>query len=129
MQEFKSGCLLSASVMLGVATEHTFAKLFETIERNATHAATFRNVSEQRTLLRKLNKFKNILDQNLGILPPTAREDLDTNFAGILTVIRNFRNESGHPTGKIIGREQCFVLLQLFVTYCKKMYQLIEVFR
>lgn len=129
MQDFKAGCLLSASVMLGVAAEHTFEKLLETIEHAGTHHATFRNVYEQRTALRRLNKFKNILDQNPGILPPPVKEDLDTNFAGITSIIRTFRNDSGHPTGKIVSREQCYVLLQLFVTYCKKMYELIDVFR
>jgi hypothetical protein len=128
MQDFKSGCLLSASVMLGVAAEHTFMKLLEAIERNGTHYATFKNIYDQRTVLRKLNKFKNILDQNQDILPLAVKEDLDTNFMGITAVIRNFRNESGHPTGRIIGREQCFVLLQLFIPYCKKMYELIDVF-
>lgn len=128
MQDFKSGCLLSASVMLGVAAEHTFAKLLETIERNGTHYATFGNVYGQRSVLRKLNKFKNILDQNQGLLPSAVKEDPDTNFMGITSVIRNFRNDSGHPTGKIIRREQCYVLLQLFVPYCKKMYELIDVF-
>lgn len=128
MQAFKSGCLLSASVMLGVAAEHTFGKLLETIESAGTHHATFKNVYEQRTVLRKLNKFKNILDQNLGILPPSVKEDLDTNFMAITSLIRTFRNESGHPTGKIISREQCYVLLQLFVPYCKKMYELIDTF-
>lgn len=127
MQAFKSGCLLSASVMLGVAAEHTFEKLLGAIERAGTYHPTFKNVYEQRTALRKLNKFKNILDQNLSILPPPVKEDLDTNFAGITSIIRTFRNDSGHPTGKIISREQCYVLFQLFVPYCKKMYELIDV--
>jgi hypothetical protein len=127
MQDFKSGCLLSASVMLGVAAEHTFMKLLEAIESNGAHFDTFRNVYEQRTMLRRLNKFKNILDQNQGVLPPSVKEDLDTNFMGITSIIRTFRNDSGHPTGKIISREQCYVLLQLFVPYCKKMYELIDV--
>ena len=30
------------------------------------------------------------------------------------------------PTGKIIDREQSYVLLQLFIPYCKKMYQLMD---
>ena len=128
MQDFKSGCLLSASVMLGVAAEHTFSKLLEAIESNGTYFATFKNVYERRSMLRKLNKFKNILVQNQGILPASVKEDLDTNFIGITALIRNFRNDSGHPTGKIIGREQCYVNLQLFVPYCKKMYELIGVF-
>lgn len=124
MQSFRSGCLLASTVMLGVATEHTFLLLIEKLERNAPHAAVFRGVAQQRTILQKVNKFKNILDQQLNSLPSEIREDLDTQFAGILSIIRMFRNQSGHPTGKIVEREQVYVLLQLFIPYCKKMYQL-----
>ncbi len=124
MQAFKAGCLLSSSVMLGVAAEHTFLLLIETIEKNATESAKFAAVSKERTILQKLNKFKNILDQQLKSLPSDIKEDLDTHFAGIMSIIRNFRNQSGHPSGHLIDREQAYILLQLFVPYCKKMYQL-----
>jgi hypothetical protein len=124
MQAFRSGCILSATVMLGVATEHTFLLLVEKIDQSAAHAAIFVNVASERTILQKVNKFKNILDQQSRHLPSDLREDIDTQFAGILSIIRTFRNQSGHPTGKIIDREQAYVLLQLFVPYCKKMYQL-----
>ena len=125
MQAFKSGCILSSTVMLGVATEHSFLVLVDKIAQNPVHATTFANVGQQRTILQKVNKFKNILDQQLGILPTDVKEDLDTNFSGILSIIRTFRNQSGHPTGKIIDREQAYILLQLFIPYCKKIYQLI----
>ena len=124
MQAFRSGCILSATVMLGVATEHTFLLMLETIESNPAHQPTYQSVFTQRTILQKVNKFKNILDQNLANLSREIKEDLDTNFSGILSIIRNFRNQSGHPTGKIIDREQAYVLLQLFIPYCKKLYQL-----
>ena len=124
MQAFRSGCLLSASVMLGVAAEHTFLLLLEEASTNARWKTLLAKVSEQRTILQKINKFKNVLDQHLDDLPAPVKEDLDTHFAGILAVVRNFRNESGHPTGRIISREQLYVLLHLFITYCKKMYQL-----
>jgi hypothetical protein len=62
-------------------------------------------------------------------IPAEIREDLDTHFAGILSVIRTFRNQSGHPTGKIIDREQTFVLLQLVIPYSKKLYQLMVFFK
>ncbi|MDT4969835.1 MAG: hypothetical protein QOJ64_4572 [Acidobacteriota bacterium] len=129
MQAFMSGCLLSSSVMLGVATEHSFMKLVEAVDANPTHAPSFASVARERSILPKLNKFKKILDANMGILPSHVKEDLDTNFSGIISMIRNFRNESGHPSGKIISREQCFILLQLFVPCCKKIYQLIDVFK
>lgn len=129
MQAFKSGCILSATVMLGVATEHSFLLLLEDIEHNPKHEPTFRSVFKEKTILSKVNKFKHILDQSLNALPPDIKEDLDTHFAGILSIIRTFRNQSGHPTGKIVDREQAYILLQLFVPYCKKIYQLRDYFR
>lgn len=129
MQAFMSGCLLSSTVMLGVATEHTFLLLMETVDANTTHGPLFSGISNERSILRKVNKFKKVLDQNPSLLPANVKEDLDTNFNGILSMIRNFRNESGHPSGKIISREQVYVLLHLYVSCCKKMYQLKDVFK
>lgn len=129
MQAFRSGCILSSTVMLGVATEHTFLLLLEVIENNQTYATTYKAVFEQKTILQKINKFKNILEQHFKSLPTDIKEDFDTHFAGILSVIRTFRNQSGHPTGKILDREQVFVLLQLFIPYSKKLYQLMDYFR
>ncbi len=129
MQAFKSGCLLSATVMIGVAAEHTFMKLMETIQQNQNHKDKFKNVYTEKTILRKLNKFLKVLEQHQKDIPSEIKEDLETDFMGIMSVIRNFRNESGHPTGKIIGREQCYILLNLFIPYCKKLYQLIDFFR
>jgi hypothetical protein len=115
--------------MLGVSAEHSFEKLLETIRSNGTHYATYKSVFSETSALRRINKFKNILDQNRKALPQPMRADLDTNFAGISAVIRSFRNESGHPTENIISREQCYVLLQMFVPYCKQIYQLIDEFK
>lgn len=129
MQAFRSGCILSATVMLGVASEHTFLLLLETIEANPAHQPTYAAAIQERMLLRKFNSFRAILDRNLATLPADLREDLDTQFAGILSVIRTFRNESGHPTGRIVDREQAFVLLQLFIPYCRRLYRLMEHFR
>ena len=129
MQAFMSGCLLSSSVMLGVATEHTFLNLLDIVIANPAHGSLFSSVAKERSILPKLNKFKKILDANMVILPSNVKEDLDTNFSGIISMIRNFRNESGHPSGKIISREQTYVLLHLFIPCCKKIYQLMDVFK
>lgn len=129
MQAFKSGCLLSATVMIGVAAEHTFMKLVETIQQNQNYKDKFTNVYSEKTILRKLNKFVKVLELHQKDIPSEIKEALDTDFMGIMSVIRNFRNESGHPTGKIISREQCYILLNLFIPYCKKLYQLIVFFR
>lgn len=130
MQSFKSGCMLAATVMLGVASEHSFLLLLEAAESNSRYGPRFANAVKQRTILQKFRKFKAALDQHVMTdLPSEVKEDLDIDFAGILSVIRTFRNDSGHPTGKILEREQTYVLLQMFVPYCKKIYQLIDFFK
>lgn len=125
LQAFRSGCILASTVMLGVATEHTFLRLIETIDQNPKHSSTFSSVGQERTILRKINKFKNVIEQNKKSLPRDLLEDFDTHFLGIQSLIRGFRNESGHPSGKIIQREQAFVNLQLFVSYGRKVHQFI----
>lgn len=130
MQAHMSGCLLSAAVMVGVAIESAFLRLLDTVERNSTWNTTFKNVFEQRTILQKLNKFVALSEQHiLKSLPSDVRENFDTDFVGILNMIRNCRNESGHPSGKIIPREECFVLLRLFIPCCKKIHDLMAFFK
>ena len=126
LQAFRSGCILSSSVMLGVATEQTFELLLETVGQSPTYSKLLGAASKERTILQRVNKFKHLLDQQTKMLPPEIKEDLDTHFSGILSVIRTFRNQSGHPTGRILEREQAYILIHLFVPYCRKMYQLRE---
>lgn len=129
LQAFRAGCILSSTVMLGVATEHTFLLLLETIAQNTTRASTFASVQEERTTLRKINKFKSIIDQTRRSFPQGLLEDFDTHFLAIQSLIRTFRNEAGHPTGKLIDREQAFINLQLFIPFGRKAYELIAHFK
>jgi hypothetical protein len=127
LQAFRAGCLLSSTVMLGVATEHTFGLIVEAAAKSED-AQDFAPVERERSLLARLDKFRRVLDQKRKDLPLDIREDLDTNFSGIQSIVRNFRNQAGHPTGQLIDREQVYVLLNLFVPYGRKMYQLIDHF-
>jgi len=42
----------------------------------------------------------------------------------ILDLLRIYRNESGHPTGRNISREDAFINLQMFARYLEKIYKL-----
>jgi len=129
MQSFRVGCLLASSVMLGVATEHTFNRLIETIEQNTMYKDVYKSVSKEQLISRRLTKFKNVFDNKKKDYPADICQDYDSQFLGIQTIIKNYRNDSGHPTGKIIEREQMYVLLNLFIPYCKKTYELLEFFK
>lgn len=129
MQAFQSGCVLSATVMLGVAAEHTFLLLIGDATSGPVNGPKFAAVEKERTILKKINKFNVALEQQQSGLPYPIRENLETNFSGIQSLIRNFRNNAGHPTGKIVGREQAYVLLHLSIPCHKKMYQLRSYFQ
>ncbi len=129
MQAFIVGCRLSSAVMLGVALEYSLESLYDVIKENAAHSAHFQSVSKEQTLLRKFNKFKQKLNEKKSDLPKELKEDLDTNLDMIVSLIRNYRNESGHPNGKVISREQCYVNLQLFIPCCKKIYELMSYYK
>lgn len=129
MQTFMVGCYLSSSVMLGVALEYSLNNLYQVIEKNPDYKDHFSKVSEEKTLLKRYNKFKNKLKEIQKNLPKETKEDLDTNLDMIVSLIRNYRNESGHPSGKVLNREQCYVNLQLFIPCCKRIYELRDFFR
>jgi len=78
----------------------------------------------EKTALQRINKFKNILPQISKDLPKEVKEGFDTDMMAIMETIRNFRNESGHPSGKRISTEQVYILLHFFIPCCKKIYQL-----
>jgi hypothetical protein len=128
MQDHMSGCYLSAAVMLGVAAEHTFMLMLEAIEGNVAHAATFKSAFGERSLLKRVEKFRRIVESNPKLIPAEIREDLDTRILGALSMIRTFRNDSGHPTGKLINRDQSYVNLSIFPHYAQTIYELIDYF-
>ena len=128
LQAFRSDCILSSTVMLGVATEHTFGLLAETIDSNPEYRGIYAPAAKDRSILRRVDKFRQILEPRMGELPQATREGLITNFLGVQEIIRGFRNDSGHPSGKIVDREQAHALLLLFPLYCRKMYELMDFF-
>jgi hypothetical protein len=93
--------------------------LLEIIEDTPSHKASFMAAIAKKMILRKCNVFR----KSHGI-----KEDIDTHLSGVLSIIRSFRNESGHPSRKIISREQRCVLLNLNIPYCKTIYQLTRYF-
>ena len=128
MQAYLSGCVLSATVMLGVATESSFERLLETIKENEDERSRFKKCLSERGIYRRLNAFGKAI-QDHSKLPRNLAEGLDIQITSTVNLIRQFRNDSGHPTGKTISRQQCYTLLHLFIPCCKKIYELIDHFQ
>ena len=128
-QAFRSGCLISSAVMLGVSAEHLFQLLLDQLEHDQTQSSRFNSVFQQRSILKKVEKFKSIIVADKASFRQDIRESFDTQFLGIQSIIRIYRNESGHPTGKIIDREQAFVNLRLFIPFGKMVHYLMNYYK
>jgi hypothetical protein len=128
MQAFIVGCRLSSAVMLGVALEYSLDTLYDIISKNSKYSWHFHTVLTQQTLFGKFNKFRQKLDSKKQDLTEDLKNDLEINLDMVIPMIRNYRNESGHPNEKVLSREQCYVNLQLFIPCCKKIFELKEFF-
>ncbi len=129
-QAFRSGCLLAATVMVGVASEHTFLLLLEALEAHPAYGPHFQGAVGKRTVLEKFRAFHAAFNGHVKkALPRTLSENIETELEGILSVIRRFRNDAGHPSGAIPSREQTYMLLQLFVPYCQRVYGILDFIR
>jgi hypothetical protein len=129
-QAFRSGCLLAATVMVGVASEHTFLLLLEALESHPTYGPHFVGVAAKRTVLEKFRAFQAAFNSHIKkSLPRKLSENIETELEGILSVIRRFRNDAGHPSGDIPSREQTYMLLQIFIPYCQRVYGVLDFVR
>jgi hypothetical protein len=125
-QAFRSGCLISSAVMLGVSAEHLFQLLLDQLESDKNQSSRFSGVFKQRNILTKIENFKSLIAADKASFRQDIRESFDTQFLGIQSIIRIYRNESGHPTGKVIDREQAFVNLRLFIPFAKMVHYLMN---
>ena len=126
LQAFRSDCVLTVTVLLGVATEHAFLLLMDVIDKNPNHQTTFTSVRDECGTLCKIDRFNKIFEQEKNNLPKEIQEDLEIYLLAMLAIIRNFRTEAGYPTDRPIDRNQCYALLQLFPHCSRKLEQLIQ---
>jgi hypothetical protein len=124
MQSFKAGCVLASTVILGVAAEHTFSLVAEAAMNNPAYGKSFEKVRKAPFIAGKLQAFREAMENKMpSHLDANTSDGLEAMFNNVQELIRDFRNKCGHPTGTILGRETVFVLLQLFVPYCRKAYE------
>jgi hypothetical protein len=130
LKAFRIHCLLSSVITLGCASEKAILILIDTCEyaiTNPVDKADFAKKIDTISIKRKHDEFQNILrNKIIPTLPKDVKENLDNYITGIFSIIRNHRNDAGHPTGKVIRREHLYAYLVAFPDYLKKVYSLID---
>lgn len=131
---FLGGHYLSATVMLGVASERCVDLLIESYSDaiiDAGRKTSFNKKIRQtgRSVKRRFDAIREELLQPTLALPAELRDALDIQLSGTFTLIRYSRNEVGHPTGRTIDRDTAHANLLLFPQYCERIYGLIAYLR
>lgn len=117
-----AGCFLAAGLTLSFAVESALAHLMKSLEGNSL----FTPMREVSTPAKQLEMLLQIVQNNPQLVGSPASDDLETQLAATVAIIRRFRENSNRPNGQNIDREDCTQLLQLFVPCCRKIYQLKE---
>jgi hypothetical protein len=125
---FRSGCYLSTAVMIGVASERVLILM-----RDAIHAAIaqqdgkkkFIEKTENQIAKRIYEAVKSKIDPVREQLPAPLPDSIGTALDGIFAEVRQTRNDAGHPTGRVVDREEAYALLQLFPVYARSGYALL----
>jgi hypothetical protein len=129
IRTYSIGAYLSASVMLGCASEKALLLLIDSYInsiKDTRSQESFRSKVEGRMIKRQYDEFSKALSAQIGKLPNELSDNLQTILFGVFDMIRNNRNEAGHPSGKVVKKEQIFAYLQVFIEYCKRIYGLMN---
>ena len=120
---------LASAVMLGVASE---AALLSLISAAAAWLGPFgKKLSEASATGRPpigalFEMFRRATEPHKQLLPEELRDGLTITFDAVADAIRLARNDSGHPTGRTLEREDQYIALQMAGRYLVKLSALIR---
>ena len=115
--------------MLGVASEKLFLDLLDAFKQSLPPDVQkkLEDATNNRSVARQWAEFRKRFSSALGQLPNDLQDEIDTLLD--VTLIRATRNQSGHPTGRLVDRDTMFAHLQLFRTYARRVCGLTRFYR
>lgn len=129
LQCFMKSNYIASVVMVGVATEKAILNLIDALASamsDGSKATTFRRKIQNSMIKKQFEELTKHLYPLKSQLPTELSRDLETYMDGIFNIVRSYRNEAGHPTGRYIPREIAYSNLQLFRHFSKRVHSLIE---
>lgn len=118
--------LLSATVMLGVASENLMLLLIEAYLgwlKNPRKTSLKRRVAD-RGIYIQYKEFKKEFSIDIKSFSKMLQGDWETYLDGIFNFVRLNRNSAGHPTGKKLGAKVVYANLQIFADYARYIFDL-----
>lgn len=133
LRSFNADCYLSTLVMLGVASEKAFLLLSEAFAKWLPDGQSEKFLSilqdPRQNIFAKFSEFRKRIEPCKPKLPAEFADNMALTLDSVFDLIRVYRNESGHPTGKRVDKGDAFITLQMFATYLQKIFSLTIFFR
>lgn len=118
----------SSAVMLGIGSEAAVLEVARALGALLEGSEAQRYLetinARRQNFLAKFDTFRRKLESRKNDLPEELGDGLDLTMNAVADLLRAYRNDAGHPTGKSIDRDDCFIHLRMFVRYAKKLYML-----
>lgn len=127
----RMNCLLAAAVTIGCASEQAMLLLIERFGQaiaDSEKKAKFDRDTKDWMIRKKYNAFRKHFDKVADNLSEPLRTPLEQQLHGTFDLIRQIRNEAGHPTGASITPDLIRSSLINFPGYCKYVYALMDYF-
>jgi hypothetical protein len=126
LRSYLNRCYLASAVMLGVASEAAFLEMAEAFGRwlpsdEGTRFSEFLR-NPRTSYHQKFQEYRKKLEPRKPFLPEDISDGMDLTLVAIADLLRIYRNEAGHPTGKQIGRDQAKINLEMFARCLERMY-------
>jgi hypothetical protein len=130
LQCYIHGLHKASAVMLGAASERAILLLIDScadsIADEQTRERFKSDVDRAPSMFRKYEVFEKRFSTVKSGMPKDLTNNVDSLLRGIFDLIRNSRNDAGHPaSGAEVNRDAIYSHLKLFVPYCQRIYGLI----
>lgn len=128
---YNHNLLLSATTTIGCASEKALLLLLEAyipFLPSEKERESFLKRTKGKFIKIQFEEFQKSFAGQKSRVDKELTDGIDIVIGGIFELLRQNRNSTGHPTGKSMPKDRVFAALQLFVTYCKRIYELIDFF-
>ena len=132
LETYRINALLASSVMLGCAAEKLICVFFDAYLNWLEHISKKEHdnlaKAESYNIAKKFTKLTESIKSHKEKIDFSLMEDYDLIVNSIFTIIRKNRNDTGHPTGKHISRDELRLMVYVFIKHCGRVYSLISFF-
>lgn len=120
---FRGGAYKATAVMLGVASEEAFLQLIFSFEIKYN----VKIIPETYKPFQQLREdFKNKFEPKKNELPADVKNNIEQTLNGIYDLIKKGRDDSGHPTGIDISRDEILASFSVLPLYFERVYKIIN---